>query len=176
MSNRMPSLLALLGLAAAAGYQNRDQIRSMLDRAASGRADSDTDPRIAQSTEGGSDMPRLFGAGAEGGLLGGLQAGLTELVQRFTQSGAPDIAESWVGTGQNKAVTPDQLRPVLGNDVIAELAAKTGLSEVDLLARLSQVLPETVDHLTPQGEIRRPGTDDGQGRDLPPNTSPLGLY
>ncbi|MES2664495.1 MAG: YidB family protein [Pseudomonadota bacterium] len=174
MSNRMPSLLALLGLAAAAGYQNRDQLRSMLDKATSGRSDSGPDPRpdprIAQSTESGSDLSgNLLGSFQSGGLLGSLQSGLTELVQRFTQGGAPDIAESWVGTGQNKAVTPDQLRPVLGNDVIAELAAKTGLSEVDLLARLSQVLPETVDELTPQGRI-------GQVADLPPNAPPLGQY
>ncbi len=151
MSNRMPSLLALLGLAAAAGYQNRDSLKSMLDRSVAGNSGHGGQDRVAQSLESRSDDGTPYQP--EGGLLGSLQTGLSELVNRFTAVGSPEPVQSWVGTGQNVAVTPDQLRTVLGDDVISEMTRKTGLSEVDLLARLAQVLPDTVDQLTPDGVV-----------------------
>jgi uncharacterized protein YidB (DUF937 family) len=64
--------------------------------------------------------------------------------------------QSWVATGQNTSVTPDQLRGVLGDDVVADLARKTGLTEVNLMSRLSQVLPGLVDNLTPDGVVLAP--------------------
>ncbi len=176
MSNRMPSLLALLGLAAAAGYQNRDAIKSMLDRTLSDRTVGSNQDRIAQSLEAGSDDlrpgSRLVGAsaGLAAGLIGTLQTGLAELVDRFTSVGDDRTAQSWVGQGQNIAVTPDQLRGLLGAEVIGDLTRKTGLSEIDLLARLAQVLPDTVDHLTPDGVLPK---QSGAGS-LP--VSPLGQY
>ena len=107
----------------------------------------------AQSSTGApSDLPRR----AEVGLASTLQAGLSELVQRFRQSGDDATAQSWVSTGQNLAVTPDQLRSVLGEGVITELAQKTGLTQSNLLSRLAQVLPGTVDQLTPDGVIAVP--------------------
>ena len=149
MSNRMPSLLALLGLAAAAGYQNRDKLKDMMDRALNTTGQDNT----AQSSTGApSDLPRQ----AEVGFASTLQAGLSELVQRFRQSGDDATAQSWVSTGQNLAVTPDQLRSVLGDGVISELAQKTGLTQTNLLSRLAQVLPGTVDQLTPDGVIPVP--------------------
>ena len=149
MSNRMPSLLALLGLAAAAGYQNRDKLKDMMDRA----LNTTGQDNAAQASSGApSDQPRQ----AEVGLVSSLQAGLSELVQRFRQSGDDATAQSWVSTGQNLAVTPDQLRSVLGDGVISELAQKTGLTQSNLLSRLAQVLPGTVDQLTPDGVISVP--------------------
>lgn len=176
MPNRMPSLLALLGLAAAAGYQNRNSIKSMLDKAIADRV-----PASRGATNGHALPPQSPDApdGAlprrtEAGLVSTLQAGLAELVQRFGQSGNADIADSWVGKGQNKFVTPDQLRPVLGDEVLAELAGKTGLTESDLLARLAQVLPEAVDQLTPDGVV--PVVDSEAERNALPHRSPLGQY
>ncbi len=148
MSNRMPSLLALLGLAAAAGYQNRDKLRDMLDRDVAPAEDRTSGYR--QSDLDG--QPRRTGAG----LATTLQSGLSELVERFTQSGDDATARSWVGTGQNLAITPDQLRSVLGDGVIGELADKTGLTQIDLLSRLAQALPDTVDQLTPDGIMKAP--------------------
>jgi uncharacterized protein YidB (DUF937 family) len=62
-------------------------------------------------------------------------------------------AESWVGTGPNKPVTPPQLEQAIGPEVLETLSKQTGLSREDLLARLSRELPDAVDKYTPQGRL-----------------------
>ena len=82
-----------------------------------------------------------------------LSGGLGELVERFTQSGHGETAESWVGTGPNKPVTPPQLEQAIGPEVLETLSKQTGLSREELLARLSRELPDAVDKYTPQGRL-----------------------
>jgi len=104
------------------------------------------------------------GAGSSGGLLGGLAGalgggsagGLGGLLERFTQSGHGDIANSWVGTGANQPIQPAQLNSALGQTTISDLARQTGMSEQQLLAELSRVLPGVVDRLTPNGRVPPP--------------------
>lgn len=86
---------------------------------------------------------------SDGGLLGGLGG----LIDKFRNSGQGDTIDSWVGTGQNKPIQPGQLQNTLGNQTISDLARQSGLSEQDLLAQLSTVLPDLVDKLTPQGRM-----------------------
>jgi uncharacterized protein YidB (DUF937 family) len=95
-----------------------------------------------------------LGGGGVGGLLGG---GLGELVESFRQNGHGDVAESWVGTGPNKEVAPDQLEKAIGPDVLSHLTQQTGLSREELLARLSKELPQAVDKYTPEGRIPSAG-------------------
>lgn len=100
-------------------------------------------------SQGGGQADLL---GAVIGMLGqgGGQAGL---VAKFQQSGLGDVAASWVGTGQNQAIEPDQLGNVLGGDLLSGLAQQTGMNQGDLLGQLSQMLPQVVDKLTPNGQI-----------------------
>jgi uncharacterized protein YidB (DUF937 family) len=84
-----------------------------------------------------------------GGLLGGL-GGLLDKLQKGGLGGA---ANSWVGPGQNQPVTPGQLGPALGPNIIKALAQRSGLSEEELTRQLSQVLPGLVDKLTPNGRV-----------------------
>ena len=91
------------------------------------------------------------GSGQAGG-LGGL-GGLAGLVAKMEQSGLGDVAKSWVGTGQNEPISPDALGAVLGNDTVAGMAGQLGLNAGDLLGQLSQMLPQVVDKLTPQGQV-----------------------
>lgn len=150
MSNRTPSLLALLGLAAVAGYQNRDTLKRFVDKTLNPDARPNSlGQQSDYSVAGQSSAHAIF----DGDLVGSLRSGLSDLVARFRQSGDEKTAQSWVGTGQNVAVTPDQLRSVLGAHTLADLTAKTGLTEVNLLSRLSQVLPEMVDTMTQDGAI-----------------------
>ena len=103
------------------------------------------------------------GAGADvlmrvvGGLLnqggGGVGGGLAALVQQFQQGGLGEVVQSWVGTGQNLPVSPEQLQSVLGGDQIGALAQQAGLSTGDLMGQLSQLLPQVVDRLTPDGQL-----------------------
>ena len=146
MSRGFPSMTALLGLLAIAGYQNRDKLAELLGG--------------SQSTPGGTGQSGLgslltqlgggLGAGGVGGLLSG---GLGELVDRFKQGGQAETVDSWVSTGPNKQIAPSQVEQAIGPDVLATLSTQTGLSKEEILARLSRELPNAVDKYTPQGQL-----------------------
>ncbi|MCE2657127.1 MAG: YidB family protein [Rubrivivax sp.] len=90
--------------------------------------------------------------GGGGGGAGGL-AGLGQLVEQFQRGGLGDVMGSWISTGQNLPISPEQLGSVLGNERIAGMASQLGVNQGDLLGQLSQLLPQVVDKLTPQGQI-----------------------
>ena len=80
--------------------------------------------------------------------------GLNGLVQAFENGGLGHLVQSWVGSGQNLPVSPDQINSVLGSSgVLARIAQATGLQQSDVAQRLSGLLPQIVDHLTPNGQI-----------------------
>jgi uncharacterized protein YidB (DUF937 family) len=82
-----------------------------------------------------------------------ISGGLGDLVKQLQQSGHGDAANSWVGPGPNKPISPNDLANALGADQINTLASQSGLSRDELLAGLSQHLPDVVDHLTPDGRL-----------------------
>jgi uncharacterized protein YidB (DUF937 family) len=90
------------------------------------------------------------GAGGLGGILGG---GLGSLIERFNQSGQGDIIGSWIGTGQNRSISPHDLQGALGDDTVETLARETGMPRDQLLSELSETLPDVVDRLTPDGRL-----------------------
>jgi uncharacterized protein YidB (DUF937 family) len=79
--------------------------------------------------------------------------GLGGLLKRFQQKGLGDAINSWIKTGPNKSIAPDQISNALGPDVINALSQRTGLSKEQIGQILSQVLPNTVDQLTPEGRL-----------------------
>jgi uncharacterized protein YidB (DUF937 family) len=88
------------------------------------------------------------------GLLGDQKSGgLAGLVRQFSEKGLGDAVNSWVGTGQNMPVTPQQIRQGLGADAVGELASKAGISQDQATSQLSELLPKLVDKLTPDGKI-----------------------
>jgi uncharacterized protein YidB (DUF937 family) len=144
----MPSMVALLGLLAVAGYQNKDKIAEMLSGIGQGKDDG-TPRKPGQGGLGGL----LAGGGSAGSILSG---GLGELLERFKQSGEGETAESWVKSGPNRPVAPDQLERAIGPDVLAKLSQETGLSRDELMTRLTRNLPEAVDKYTPDGRLPDP--------------------
>ena len=145
MSRGFPSMTALLGLLAVAGYQNRDKIAEML------RGASSSNPGTGAAAPGAlGGLLGSVGSGGVGGLLGG---GLAELVDRFKQAGQSEVAESWISKGPNQPVAPHQLEQAIPPDVLATLAEQTGLSREEILSRLSRNLPEAVDRYTPDGRL-----------------------
>jgi uncharacterized protein YidB (DUF937 family) len=92
----------------------------------------------------------LLAGGAAGSVLSG---GLNDLLKQLQQAGQGDVTKSWVGTGPNKTISPDDLAKALGADQINALSSHSGMSRDDLLASLSQYLPQAVDHLTPNGRM-----------------------
>jgi uncharacterized protein YidB (DUF937 family) len=77
--------------------------------------------------------------------------GIQGIVAQMEQQGLGGTVRSWVGTGPNQPITPDQVHQAFGPDTVKQLAAKLGISPEDLAAKLSQVLPQAIDKLTPGG-------------------------
>jgi uncharacterized protein YidB (DUF937 family) len=92
----------------------------------------------------------LLAGGAAGSVLSG---GLNDLLKQFQQSGQSDVANSWVGNGPNKQISPDVLSKVLSEDQIKMLMQQTGMSQEALVNALSEHLPNVVNHLTPEGRL-----------------------
>ncbi|HEY2533208.1 MAG TPA: YidB family protein [Xanthobacteraceae bacterium] len=122
-----PLLLALLGLLASGS----------LFKGGSGGSSASTGP---QSTP-------------EAGTVGGLLGGLGGLLDKLQTGGLGNVANSWIGSGQNQPVSSGQLGSALGPDIIKTLAQQSGLSEQDLTKQLSQILPGVVDKLSPNGRL-----------------------
>ena len=150
MSRGMPSMTALLGMLALAGYQNRDKLAEMLSNAAGSLSKPEGSGQPRTQGDMLSSLSGMLGGAGIGGLLGG---GLNELFEQFTKNGQGETAESWVGHGPNKEISPPQLKQAIGQDVLATLVQQTGLSQEELLARLSRELPTAVDNYTPDGRI-----------------------
>jgi uncharacterized protein YidB (DUF937 family) len=146
MSRGMPSMTALLGVLAIAGYQNRDKLAELLKGARAGGSSG------SGQAAGGllGNLSGMLGGAGVGGLLNG---GIGELLERFKQNGQGETAQSWVDNGPNKEVSPPQLKQAIGQDVLAALEQQTGLSQEELLARLSHALPAAVDKYTPDGKL-----------------------
>jgi uncharacterized protein YidB (DUF937 family) len=92
----------------------------------------------------------LLAGGAAGSVLSG---GLNDLLKQFQQGGQSDVVQSWIGTGPNKSISSDVLSKVLSEDQIRTISAQSGMSRDELIATLSQQLPELVNQLTPHGRI-----------------------
>jgi len=100
--------------------------------------------------------------GGLGGLLGGaaagsvLTGGLDNILKQLQSSGQGRVAQSWVGTGPNQDIAPDDLENALGSDTLDALSRQTGMPRNELAEGLSQYLPELVDQLTPNGRLPTP--------------------
>ena len=124
---------------------------------------------LASKALGSGGLGNLFGAsasppastpsqpgampGTQGPMQGGLLGGLGGLIERFQQNGLGGVVNSWVGTGPNQPISPQQVHQGLGADIIDELATRSGMPRDQLIAELSRVLPGVVDKLTPQGRV-----------------------
>jgi uncharacterized protein YidB (DUF937 family) len=90
---------------------------------------------------GGAGQAAGAGTGSGGGLLGALEG-----------AGLGSIVQSWIGTGQNQPISPDQVQQALGGGHLQELAQAAGISPAEAAGHLSEILPGLVDKLTPHGE------------------------
>lgn len=154
-----PMTMALLGLLAWKAFKHLTA--SQPGAASQPRAPL---PPPTQANTGGGTIASGGGLsdvlkGGLGGLLAGgaagsvLSGGLGDLLKQLQQGGQTETANSWVGKGPNKPISPGDLANALGADQIESLSAQSGLSRDELLSGLSQYLPQVVDHLTPDGRL-----------------------
>lgn len=122
----------------------------------------------------GKEFESLKGQyGQEGGLVAGILSllnnkktgGFEGLIQSFKEKGLGDIISSWVGTGANAAITPEQVEKVLGSNVVQQLAAKSGIPLDAAKNKLSELLPKIIDKATPEGKIPE-GSLLGKGEEI----------
>jgi uncharacterized protein YidB (DUF937 family) len=102
-------------------------------------------PASASANTGATSEPDASPSDVLGGLGG--------LLKQFQQNGFGDAINSWIGTGPNKAVAANQVSHALGPDIIDALSQRTGLPKDQISVVLSQVLPNAVDQLTPEGRL-----------------------
>jgi uncharacterized protein YidB (DUF937 family) len=79
--------------------------------------------------------------------------GLQGIVAQLEQQGLGPTVKSWIGTGTNQPISADQIHQVFGSDMVKQMAAKVGLSPDVLAGKLSQILPQAIDKLTPNGTL-----------------------
>ena len=154
MNRGFPSMTALLGLLAIAGYQNKDKLAEMLGGLGQGQSGAPGQGNQA-GRQGGlpGGLDNLLGGLGGAGIGGLLTGGLRDLVDSFKQAGQGEAVDSWVARGPNKQIAPQHLEQAIGPDVLATLSRETGLSHEELLSRLTRNLPEAVDKYTPEGRI-----------------------
>jgi uncharacterized protein YidB (DUF937 family) len=112
------------------------------------------DNLAGQVLGGGSTQGNLVNAIM--GLIGNQQAGgLGGMVEQLAKKGLGDVVNSWVSTGKNLPITPQQVQHGLGTDTISQIASQVGLTPDAVTSQLSQLLPQVVDKLTPNGQVNQ---------------------
>lgn len=102
--------------------------------------------------------------GVLGGLIGGEMAsvvngliekhgGVQGIISQLEGQGLGETVKSWVGTGANQPISAAQVTQAFGSDTINNLAAKAGINPQQLAEKLSQLLPKSIDKLTPGGSL-----------------------
>jgi uncharacterized protein YidB (DUF937 family) len=100
--------------------------------------------------------------------------GLEGVLGRFRQGGLGQQADSWVGTGQNMNISPDQLQQIFGSSTIRDLASQLGMPEEEAGSTMAQLLPEVINQLTPQGQVPENGDEEiAQGLSMLANSELL---
>lgn len=102
----------------------------------------------------GDILGQVLGGAGSGGGLGGFGA----ILEGLQRAGFGEQARSWVGSGDNQPLPPGALEQVFGQGGLAEIARRAGLSPEDTSRGLAQLMPEVVNHVTPDGAV--PNGDD----------------
>ncbi|MGX9148211.1 YidB family protein [Mesorhizobium sp. 128a] len=142
MANLGRLAVAMLGVLA---YQNRDKIAEMI------RGAGERDPNNPQ-----------------GGVLDQVSKGLSgtalgDILERFRNAGAGSKVDSWVGTGPNEPIEPHEVEAAIDAQTLESLSRQTGLSREELIARITNNLPDAVNQMTPNGNLPADQRTDAPG-------------
>ena len=114
-------------------------------------------PNSGNATPGGINLGGIASSGAliseVISMIQNRPGGLGGLLQSFQQGGLGHVFQSWVASGQNLPIAPDQLHGTVGPDWISKIAQATGLPQAQVEQHLSTLLPQIIDHLTPNGQM-----------------------
>jgi uncharacterized protein YidB (DUF937 family) len=143
-----PIMLGLMGLLAYRTLKGKGKLADMLGTNQPGA-------NQGGANQAGTDAGDAPTGGGLGSVLGGgsLGAGLKDLLDRFRQNGQDDKVQSWVSSGANKSIAPNEIEQALGEERIQWLVEQTGMPREQLLDGLSGELPQAIDKLTPDGRL-----------------------
>jgi uncharacterized protein YidB (DUF937 family) len=79
--------------------------------------------------------------------------GLDGMANTLREKGLADAVHSWIGTGKNDTVTPQQMHDAIGTQKMDELAQQSGMTRDQVAGELSTALPEVMNRLSPQGKL-----------------------
>lgn len=88
--------------------------------------------------------------------------GIQGLMNKFSQGGLGDVFSSWIGMGENKSISADQIQGLLGSEQLQGLASKLGVDPSQASGFLADYLPKIVDKMTPSGQLD-PNADTSAG-------------
>jgi uncharacterized protein YidB (DUF937 family) len=128
-----------------------------------GLLDSILSGMAGQSTGGGQAANPLLQIVLQmltsSGQSGGQGSGLSALIEQFQRAGLGPEMNSWISTGQNLPISPEQLMQVFGQGQMQQMAATSGLDPGQLSGGLADMLPQMIDQLTPGGQVPATGID-----------------
>jgi uncharacterized protein YidB (DUF937 family) len=154
-----PMAKALLGLLAVYAMKHMQRAGSPQPGGSAGSPGGGLGGALGGNGGGLGDLLKGPLGGIRGGTLGGaaagtvLNGGLGDLLKQLQQGGQADAANSWIGSGPNKAISPSDLGSALGTGTLDQLSSQTGMSQDDILGELSRHLPRFVDQLTPNARL-----------------------
>lgn len=96
------------------------------------------------------------------GMIQNQPGGLQGLLGKFQESGMGEQVASWVGRGENMPIGADQLQQALGSEQVEAIAQQAGIPAEHASGGLAALLPDIVNHLTPEGQMPQ-GNDLQQG-------------
>jgi len=108
---------------------------------------------ILAAITGKSDSADANPLGAALNSLLAQNGGMQGLMNKFSQGGLGEIFSSWVGMGENKSISPDQINSLLGSEQVQGLASSLGVDPSQASGFLADYLPKIVDKLTPAGQV-----------------------
>jgi uncharacterized protein YidB (DUF937 family) len=79
--------------------------------------------------------------------------GIGAVLQRFRQQGYGQQAASWVSAGENQSVDAQAVTETVGADDLSKLSQQLGVPQGEVAGGLAHILPNVVNHLTPDGEV-----------------------
>ncbi len=120
--------------------------------------------KAAASGMGGGQQSGLAGAVLQ--MLQNQPGGIAGLMQNFQQNGLGNLLQSWISTGHNLPISPEQIQQVLGHQQVAQVAEQAGVSQDEASSGLASLLPQIVDKLTPNGQVPQSGDLMSQGMEL----------
>jgi uncharacterized protein YidB (DUF937 family) len=108
---------------------------------------------VAGSLLSGSDKQKQLMSAALSRISDPATGGLLGLVNTLRQLGLDDIVSSWISTGENKPISPEQVQNALGEGQINQMAQNMGVSHQEVSTGLAGLLPQLIDKLTPDGKL-----------------------